>query len=680
MEKSIFSILKERSCLLSILFLISYILCYPAFAESDKKESEKSDLFQLISPKEGAEVISKKPVIKCAAKQPFKSGDLLVLLDGTDVTEILKMTPEGFEYTPLQVLSSGEHTLSITLKTKEGKEEKKEFKFSTRHSKTVEEFYTKNEITTLYEKAVKKREADPEDKNLNSWKLESNLSSESKIKFKKWELSFNTNLKYFDQHLPVESPVEKGLSLSNFLLKGKYNGEKFTFSSELGDVTIDETENTVKGLARRGGKWVFESKDLHLTLSAFSVKGDEVIGFKGGMGIGTNTNDHIMGASGEVSLFSDKVKFKTVYAKGGMEGTSSVNSSSGTSTTESEEKTPLGTSSTDSKQKGEVLGFNFKTDFLKGKLATEAELDFSKFDADNTDNSPAERDKAYRLKASGKWGKFNYEGFYEYFGPNYEVIGNQGLDKDKEGFTLKAGADFEKHVLNLSLSRYNDNVEKDREYCRVYTHKGEIEYKFNQFKELPIVLNYQRSQEKSAMEPSDTSPTKKDTDTLTGKINYIKGKLDIGLQTVYSFQNDRTSENDDTTAVTYTFTPKYTLDPFSITPSLSFNRSRAHLTSVNTDTYTTTLDLSGKLFKKRLSYEFAGTYTLLRASDDSTKEDTLNTSFKVSYLLFKDLWGFLNPSVGFRGLYNRTNDRVANEITREFGLYLFLSTSMLFTF
>jgi hypothetical protein len=41
---------------------------------------------------------------------------------------------------------------------------------------------------------------------------------------------------------------------------------------------------------------------------------------------------------------------------------------------------------------------------------------------------------------------------------------------------------------------------------------------------------------------------------------------------------------------------------------------------------------------------------------------------------------FLNPSVGIRGLYNRTNDKVFDQDDDEFALLLVLSTSMGFAF
>jgi hypothetical protein len=559
------------------------------------------------------------------------------------------------------VLLSGNHTLSITAYTAEGMELKKDFTFSTRHSAAFEEAYSNNEITTLYEKLLGKSD---EATNQHSWKEESNLSSDSKLKEKEWEFRFNTNVRHFDQNLLVTPPLEKSFSLANYLLQGKYTGNRFDFLAETGDVLINETSNTVQGLARRGGDLVFQSKDLHLQMRTFAVKSEQVFGFNGGPGIEGSTDDHIVGISGDLGLFSEKVRLKTIYVKGGEEGNS------------------FGISTTGGEKRGDVLGFLFLTDFLKQKLATEAELDISRFDGDTDDEFSADRDKAYRFKIGGIWDRYNYEALYEYMGPEYEVIGNQGLLKNKEGLALKTGANFQFHAINLLFSRHNDNVEKNDLYPIIYTTEGTIDYAFNRFQSLPIGLSYTRSDIKSESEPVDTPSIKMYTDTLTGRINYIKQPWNLGFSTVYSVQNDRTDESNDTANITLTLTPVLALEKISlfVSPSYSFNRILSRLTDIHTDTQTATLDLNGNLLKTKLTYGFGGTYTMIRASDESSKQDTLSTNFNISYLLVKNLWGFLNPSVGIRGLYNRINDRVVDQTTDELAVFLVIQTTMPFSF
>ncbi len=566
MKRRVFSIPGGVGWSIFFLLMLSSFFS-PVYAQSpqtsqpsDKPSDQAGDSrIQLLKPEEGCLNIAKKAMIKCAIKTPFDSTKLLVLLDGTDISGILDITPEGFEHKATGVLA-------------------REFKFSTCHSKTFDEIYSSNEITTVAEKKIVK--AGDTDTS-PSWKVESNLASESKIKKGEWEFLYKTNLRYFGQDMAVTPPPDKGFSLANYLFQAKYNGSKINFLAETGDVTIDETPNTVTGLARRGGNLVFESKDLNLKLRTFDVKSEQLFGFVGGPGLGTTPNDHIMGASADLGIISDKLRFRTIYVRGGEQG-DSLGTTTTTPIVTPEETPSYGNSSTTNQRKGDVLGFLLTSDFFDKKFVTEAELDFSRFDADTTDEFRAKRDKAYRLKASGTIKDYTYEALYEYVGRDYEVIGNPGLSKDKEGYSLKGGGTFFKiHLLNLSFSQYHDNVKKDDPYPR---------------------SSYQRSMVSTKDEPIDILPTKTDTDTVTGQIHYKKGPWDLGFQTSYSFQKDKTPADNDNTTITYTFTPTYTKDFLTITPSFSYNRSLAHNTGVHTDTYTATLDLKGDLFKKRVTY------------------------------------------------------------------------------
>jgi len=650
------------SLLLSLFFCLRVYAQPPQPQQGDGPEAIKpSDSpIQLLMPEEGKMILAKKARIKCAIKIPFDPTKILVLLDGTDISGVLDITLEGFEYRSHALLPPGEHVLSVTLTTQDGQELKREFKFSTRHSKPFEEIYSSHELTTLGEK---KAERSGDTITTPSWKVESNLASESKIKMKEWEFIAKSNLRYFNQNMPVTPPADKGFTLGNYLFQTKYTSDRIGFIAETGDVTIDETPYTVTGLVRRGGNLLFQSKDLHLQLRTFDVYSAQIIGFHEGLGLETTPGDHIMGGSADLGLFSDRLHFRTIYVKGGEEGSS------------------LGISTTPNKKRGSVLGFLLMSNFFDNKLVTEAEIDTSRFDQDTSDEFLPKRDKAYRVKVSGTIKDYNYEALYEYIGRDYEVIGNPGLSKDKQGYAFKAGGTlFKIHLLNLSFSQYHDNVRGDDLYPKTYTTQATIDYTFSKFENLPISLSYQRSMLKAKDKPIDTPPTSTDTDTVTGKVNYKKGPWDLGFSASYSFQNDKTDVDNDTTTVTYSFTPTFTLDFLSICPSFSFNRSLIHPTGVHTNTYTTSLDLKGDLFRKRLSYGLGGTYTVLRSSDGLSKQYTQSANFNLFYLLFKDLWGFLNPSVGIRGLYNRTNDKVLHQTTDEFALYLVLQTTMKFLF
>ena len=69
-----------------------------------------------------------KPDIKVEFTGQFEG--LLVMLDNTEVTQIVKKTENGFTYKPITNLAAGAHILKVTSKDREGKTIQKEFGFA----------------------------------------------------------------------------------------------------------------------------------------------------------------------------------------------------------------------------------------------------------------------------------------------------------------------------------------------------------------------------------------------------------------------------------------------------------------------------------------------------------------------------------------------------------------------
>jgi hypothetical protein len=642
--------------LLKFLLLLSFLLYVPGirsvYADSPSPDVSEEAIIQLLSPEPGKLIVAKKPVIRCLINTKFSIENLLVLLDGNDITGALDISSHGFTFRPVQVLYSGEHTLSVELQREDGLYVKKEFSFSTRHTEAFEEASFDNNVSLMYETVLKKPD---ELTYIPDSKIQANLSSNEVIKEEEWKVSFTTNLRFLDQNTPLSPPEEKGLTLSDYLFNISYNKYPFEISSDIGHIQINETQNTIQYLARRGGRIKIRYKDF--VVHTFVVNSAEVVGFRGGMGIEGTTDDHIMGASVEQGFSDNRIKLKMLYVAGGEKGSS------------------LGIYTLGGNKKGEVWGGVISTDFFDNKLTVEAEVDFSEFDPDASDEFPAESDIAYRINIRGYIGVYNYNLIYEYMGPNYEVIGNPQLQKDRRGFSLNGGMSFKQHhSLNVSCSLYHDNVKKNELYPVIYTLQGGVNYSFSGISNLPITLGYQRSIIYSTKEPDPLYEVQTDTDTFSANVSYTKNMWNFTLQINHSIQNDKTVTDNDSTTTTYTFIPSYYGDNFSISTNFSFNRSTYLQTSMRIDTYTLNLDLRGKAYHQRISYELAGTYNYSRASDGSSEQYTLNTNFRTSCLLAKNLWGYLNPSVGVRGEYRKMHDMVYDQKSDEL-ILLFVFTA-----
>jgi len=634
-----------------ILFFSFFIFGFPDLGNT-QEISGGEDLIRMDEPAEGSEVIGKRPLLKFSVGAPFARENILVMLDGMDITQVLEIQPEGFTYTPLQTLPAGAHQLTLMGYTLDGREFYREIVFSSRHSKAFTEAYSDNEITAVYETILNKSDK----LDLPYSRVEANLASKSALKEKGWDVSLSGNLRYLDQADPVPDPQQKGVDLIDYLMKIAYAKDRFDLTADLGDTSIQETENTLSQLARRGGKLSLQYDDF--SVGGFVVRGKEVYGFDGGLGLKTDDTDHIMGLSGQAGFFSNKVLFKGVYIRGGEEGSS------------------FGTYSEETGRKGNVYGLLGKVDLFENKLVGEYEYNYARLDSDTSDAVDYDGDKAYRAGVSGVVDKFDYKAFYKYFGRYYSVIGNSFLEKDWEGVILEAGASLTEHTLRATYDQHHDNVEQDPLYPIFHTYRGRVDYSFLKFATLPVTLGYERTVVDSTDEPETLLPFETHTDTFSGSVMYYKDRLSLGFLGSYSMQDDRTVDDRDSAITTYSITPGFTWDHLSVNASFSYTMTEYHLTQVDQDTYTVTLDIRGDLFDGKITYEVAGTYDRTWATDNTTDQETFGTNGRIAYVLAKNLWGYLNPSVGIKAQYDKISNWASTDDREDHAVYLFFSTSL----
>ena len=644
----------------SIIFLF---LTTQAYAQTG--QGETPEWIKLSSPLEGAVTIEKRPLVKHIINIPFAKENLMVMLDETDITAIIDVSKEGFEFKPIQVLSPGQHKVIITLTTPDKKEYKKESSFTIRHSKIFEEAASTNQVSILTEFMTQNNMPAGTTDNTPNQKVEGNINSTSKIKEKGFELALTGNIRYLDQNVAVDPPAFKGFAIPNYLLSAKYQAGTNQFIAETGDVQADETANTVSGLARRGVRFNVDTGNFRI--NAFSVMAQQVTGLRNfgvDSGLAFNPSDRIEGASGEVDMFEKKSSLKLIYVRGENGGTTSGSWS------------PAGG------QRGETAGVLFKTDFFKKKLFSEMEYDFTTFDQDTADTLPNVSDKAYRLKLGGETEIYNYEGVYQYSGSKYSSIGSTGAQKDIEGFTLKGGGKFDKnnHVVNLAVSGNHDNVAGDPLLATTYNYQGSVDYACNKFQSVPIGLNYQMTLLESKNEPAGIQPKEVNTNNFSGKIGYKIDKWTFAFNGSYVGQKDTYSPTNDSTTVSYTLAPGYTSEMISITPNFGLTQQKNEYTRIETDTHTATINIRGNLLEKKLEYDLAYNYNKVKAYDGSSDTETTGITWRTGYRLIKQILWLESPTIGLRGNYNFANNMVSDSKTEKYFIFLFFSTNMAISF
>lgn len=664
-------------------------------------ENQPNNGFIMTSPLQDQVEIAKKPEIVLKNLSPLANEAPLVLLDGIDVSGLLEYKGGHYSIKPVMVLPAGEHNLYISAYDSNGNPVEQEFFFSTRHSEAFEEAYSNNELSiiykgvlnhyTKYETPVEEADSEwiiddasyqtPEEPvdDFSHASIDAYLSSDSVIRDGNWSTSFVTNMRYYNQRADILEPEKRGFSLIDILLSTQYSGEKFNVEIGLGDNALQESRNTVDNLYRRGIKAVLQYDEF--TLNGFGVIAAEQYNELDHLGLRFNSNDHIMGLSGQYDFFDKRMFLKAIYVNGGETGES------------------LGTWTEGGARKGDAFGLVFFTDFFEGQLITEMEYDeatinkkasafanysvvedpFTETETVVDDEEEERSDKAYRIAISGLKNVYNYELTYEYTGPDYEVVGNQSIVSDRAGYSFLGGAAFEYHGINVYASSFWDDVDNDPLYQRITSTGGGIEYSYTGWLRFPVSLRYERGSQRSKDEPQDVEETAVDIDTFEARLGYQDGPWIGELASSFSRQNDKAVQNLDNELFTVFLSPGYTGDFLTILPSWSYNSSEDIQTSVRTDTHTWTLDIQSLLFEERLLCELGGTYDRTTTDDDTMDSRNFQGYARATYR-FQALWNLILPSVALE--YTRTyqKDDIAHSRTQEDIMTVILSSTLPYSF
>ncbi len=640
-----------------LFFFLTFCLPIAASA-ADDQAGGPNPLVQLRAPLQNQVTINTKPKIDAVFKKPIALQTLFIMLDGIDITQLAVVDGQGFAYTPIQVLAPGNHTLTISGETEQGQSFTQEFGFATRHYQNLEMGYSENELTLVGQGKLTKSES--MEGQVPDEKIEVNLRSTSKIQEKGFDLSFNTNVRYLYQDIEPIAPEKTGTSLIDFLLSTNYTQGGVTTHGELGDTDIVLSENTLPSLRRRGVQLSVGSNTA--AVGGFTANSAQTYAYDGELGLGNDPLKRIYGWYGDLNLMDNRLRLRLLHTAGGESGSS------------------FGTYTQETDKEGQVSGVVLTTDFFEGKLVTEFEYDRAEFDNDTTDGQDAEEDTAYRLQFQGGVDRYSYGLAYKYIGPQYEVVGNQGLEKDRAGIALNGGASFDRHAVSLTYSRYQDNVEDDETLPVLVTHTGGVDYAYLGFEKVSLNLAYQKEVAESSDEPVLTAPTDRTTDTFSSGIAYAVDAWSFGFQGTYALTDDRTDMDTDCENLTLALLPQYFSEALSVSPNLTFNQTKDLAADITTDSYTLGLDVQGRLFKEKFSYGLGGTLDFTRTNDDSVDQQTTVYYVNLDYRIGERIWGYLSPVVGLRGESSEIEDKIFDQTTRDYVFMLVFSTTALFSF
>jgi hypothetical protein len=629
----------------------------PAAGEPDQEApaEEEFKLVKLVGLGEKGDYIGTRPQISGQLSAPVPADKLVVVLDGVDVTGLLTVGEDGFSFRPAAILAAGGHLLTVYILSDDADPIQEDHDFNTRHSQSFRELYAEGDLSALFEVALERSD----DGDYPNMRAEGNLGMNAKASEGNWDLDFRTNLRYLDQSAPVEDPESKGVQVADYLLTGTYELGRNFVKAELGDLRVEQTEFTATRLARRGGQ--VGAGLGPLMLSTFMVSAKQYYGNQGGLGLGDPDVDQIMGWSSGLRFWDESLLFKVtqVFGKGG--GSS------------------FGVHDEAGQEGSNTWSGLLSLDPFEGLLVAEAEYALSDYDPDEADGSDGEKDRAWRAGVQGDLEPFTYSVLYKKVGPEYEVVGNNYVQGDQEGYEAQLGAASQNHAVEAVYSHFNDNVEKDEFFPVVDRRDLILTYTFTRFETMPITLSYQKTLLESSDEPTDDDRVDLDGDTYTLATAYSAGIWTLGFQTSYATNKDKIDPANSESSFSVSFAPSLSLDNLSLTPVLAYTRSGLQQSGEYTDIYTATLDLHGRLFKRQFSYGFSGTYNQTHSPGESHAQRSLNLKGEVAYQLPTDWLGKVKPAVGLRGTYIK-EDSGGDDQNETIIVYLFIQADVPFSF
>lgn len=619
-----------------------------------------SEPIRFITPAANQMVFSKKPVVECHIPVSFDKETLMVEFDYTDMTALIKITDTGFKLKPLQVIPPGTHSVTVSFLDSSNNEVSQTLQFDTRHTETFEQADSQNTISVNYRNVLKKLD-DAGQRYMPSWTVTSNINSANTIAEGPYTLSLNTNLQYFDQQTGVDPPQEKGLEVIDYQFAGQYEKDGVRVAAALGDVYINETQNTVSVLSRRGGSLNVDVQNVYA--SGFVVRSDQAYGLDGEDGLEFDDTDHIYGATLGVRLFEEKLDIKSIYVKGG----------------ESNQDTSYGIWPAPGGTTGDVYGFEVKTDFFEQKLMTRLEYDRSDYDADTSDTQTSTADEAWLAGIEGTIDQFNYNLLYTHNGADFQVPGNYSIQSDREGVDASTGYTFDIQSINAFFAQHNDNVDSDPASETITYSRYGIEYSIYPDDLPSFSLMCERNSEESENEPAGTAETNTYVDQFSGTIQYDKDMWMVGLRPSYSQVNDRTADNYDSHTTDLQIYGSYSHDRFSLGPSFAWNISKDDSTDIKTDTLTSQLQFSVNIIEE-LTFGGNVSYTRMYSDDDSIDSDDYNGDVMLEYRFPNPIKGLISPAIILQATHQNNKDATISSESKETIIYLLFSADLNLSF
>lgn len=603
-----------------------------------------------LGPPSGGAVVGRRPTLKISLSPDapeLKAGQLLVTLDGDDVTALLELTDRQVTLRLPLALKPGQHVATLRFVDDTGQPgEPVTWNFEVRDYQALQEGSLDTKLSGTYELAPDRlnRHTDPK------WKASANLGVQGRVAEGDFEAKGESSFRYVDQDRATPAgSTSRQIDMANGLVTLGYRDNRV----EAGDVAISESWLTTgDSFARRGLKLkgLFAGTEVHL----FAARVQPVIGLIHLSGV-EDADDRVTGVSISRPLIGDDtLRLKLTVLDGQTTNPAGFNVGSAEPGAKATTYSALLSSKLPHGLTGEL-------EFARSwsRVAALDELSWKSNDA-------------WRLKLASQIGeRVKLTGLYSRIGRDFASLANPTIVRDREGPSLEANATFGPTSWKLSVARTFDNVENRHLLPRLVEWLGGATLGLT-LPDYPILtLTYSRSDQHTERRAEGVARKELVTDTLALALSLNRGKWNVALSPSYSYQNPRDANADsDNFALSLTmgFTPVTWL---TVSPSYTWNRQANLGTHLVTSTHTPTLTTKAQLLPEVLSIDTQTTYTATADNQRTAHNQNLSALLRISWSLKRLLGGGdFEPVLSTRLNYNRNRDAVTRSGKEEFGVFL----------
>lgn len=536
----------------------------------------------------------------------FVSESLSILLDNQDLTELAVITDKGIRMTPPQPLEAGKHSLTLSFISSEGYNIRQKIEMDTASGEVFYDGFTGMGIT------LRGKLYDRNELNKQDHEVDVRLGHQGNWRSGSWSGDIGADIWMFDRGTNIDPLQESRPEVINYYASARQQDDDNGILAEAGYIQLNQSQNTIHHLARRGVHANLKGKTTSLDI--FTVNSQQQLGSTGGSGIGDGSDNTIVGiATGwdPVSSSDHSLGLRVIYSKGAEAGDS------------------LGTLSSNTPSEGDVAALVIESQLTRLGLNIEAEFDRSSFDADTTDAIDAKDDDAYALRLQGNLDWISYRAAFEHIGTNYAVVANPLLQNDREFITLSAGFDRGEHGFLLKTQVENDNLDDEASRAQLNRTNVTAEYLFRKGRNFSTLISLQNNQLDSEDEPASSDIRDSDTGSVLGKINFVTGRWNNLFSFLLSDLDDNTVTDNDSEISSLTFSPSLFTNTLTFTPSYTKTETEFN-SGQKTRQGIFSMHIRGKAMDDRLDYQLSGSFSDLK--------DNTTTDVKSTYVIARTNW------------------------------------------